>query len=118
MSTAHPSVGATPNSVVLPRASRIEHAENLTPHPHGSSELYGIPLPPPVIEPMTVTLGSSFIMETKLFAAENVLLLASITTGLRHMRCPYHIRSLLTISHETYLPLDSLDYPVRVHIMP
>lgn len=38
MSTAQPSVGSTPNSVLRRSASSIEHAEKRTDHPQGSSD--------------------------------------------------------------------------------
>lgn len=62
----------------------MEQAENLIPQPFGSSELYGIPLPPPVVLPIIVTPGIFFIIETKLFAALNVDRLVRTTTGLLH----------------------------------
>lgn len=82
MSTAQPSVGSTPNSVLSRFASSIEQAEKRTDHPQGSSEENGIPEPPPVVAPTTFTPGRSFMIDTKLLAAENVERLARTTTGL------------------------------------
>ena len=94
MSTAKPSVGSTPNSVVWPWASRMEQAEKRMPQPLGSSELNGMPLPPPVVLPITVTPGMSFIIDTKLLAALNVLRFVSTTTGLRQAMWPAPMGSI------------------------
>lgn len=89
MSIAHPSEGSTPHSVGLPSASSIEQAEKRIPHPFGSSEEKGIPEPPPVVAPISLTLGMSFIMDAKLLAAEYVDLLVRTATGFNQNIDPF-----------------------------
>ena len=76
--------GSMPNSVWLPSVSVIGQAEKRTDHPRGSSLLKGIPLPPPVRSPMTVTLADARRNMTKALAALKVRRFASTTTGFCH----------------------------------
>lgn len=87
-STSHPSVGSTPNSVRCPCGSRNGDAEKRMPQPLVSSEEKGMPEPPPVVAPTTVTPGKHFITDTKLLAAEKVERLHSTTTGFPHIMRP------------------------------
>ena len=83
-----------PNSVIFFEGSYIGHAEKRMLQPLGSSELNGMPLPPPVVLPIMVTPGMSFIIDTKLLAALNVLRFVSTTTGLRQAMWPAPMGSI------------------------
>lgn len=61
--------GSIPNSVLLPCASYIGHAENLTVQPLGSSLEKGSPAPPPVLSPTVMVLGQHLMYFTNSLAA-------------------------------------------------
>ena len=73
-----------PNSVHCMSLSYIGQALNLTAQPFGSSLLIGMPAPPPVLSPTTVTLGQHFMYFTNSLAALNTSRLVSTTTCLCH----------------------------------
>ena len=96
-STSQPGEGSMPNSVMPPLGDVIGHAEKRTPHPIGNSELNGSPPPPPVFEPMMLTLGIDFITDVKSLAALKQLRLVSTAIG----RLRYAI--LRFVSHGSYI---------------
>lgn len=66
----------------------IGQAEKRIPQPLGSSAENGMPPPPPVREPMSVTLGSDFMMAAKLLAALKQERLISRAMGLCQVMRP------------------------------
>ena len=75
--------GSTPNSVSWPSGLVMGQDEKRMRQPLGNSLVKGSQQPPPVVSPTIVTLGSDFMMATKLLVALNELRLVRTTTGLR-----------------------------------
>ena len=73
--------GDTPNSMWFMSGSNMGLAEKRTDHPLGNSEEKGSPEPPPVLSPMTMTLGSCFILFTKSLVELYDCRLVSTATG-------------------------------------
>lgn len=61
--------GSIPHSICSMSTLKCGLAEKRTVHPLGSSEVKGIPEPPPVLSPMMVTLGRQLIWLTKSLVA-------------------------------------------------
>ena len=73
-----------PNSVCSPCTSSAGLAEKRMLHPPGSSELKGMPDPPPVRSPTSNTPGRVFMYMAKELAALKVRRLMSTATGFCH----------------------------------
>ena len=74
-----------PNSVGCFCLSYIGHAEKRTLQPTGNSVEKGIPAPPPVRSPTTVTLGQQRMYFTNSLAALYTARFVSTTTGFCHL---------------------------------
>ena len=72
--------------------SYIGHALNLTAQPLGSSLLIGIPAPPPVLSPTTVTPGQHFMYFTNSLAALYTPRFVKTTVFLCHRMPPDGLR--------------------------
>lgn len=77
-----------PASIWRSLQSVIGQAEKRMLQPLGSSAENGMPPPPPVREPMRVTLGNDFITDAKLLAALKQERLMSSAIGLCHVIRP------------------------------
>ena len=98
--------GIIPNSVVRLSLSNTGQAEKRILQPFGSSLLKGSPEPPPVLSPITCTLGQHFIHFTNSFAALYTPRLVRIRPAFANVCPDWALTIVLEVqkSHHAYDP--------------